>query len=320
MADLPKFVKISEEGPREGFQIEKGNIPTQRKIELIEALSETGLKHIQIVSFVNPKRVPGMADAEDVVRGFKPKAGVKYTALWLNEKGLERAKTHTDKLTLEGKISIYASEKFSTRNNNRNTEQEFEYSRRVLENYLENGIPVKRGSVAAAFGCNYQGDMPVARIVDIVSRIFDLADEYDVKLEELSFADTMAWATPLQIKRLLGAVREKWPTQRFGLHLHDTRGMGIANAMAGLEMGVDMFDACVAGLGGCPFAAHKGAAGNVCTEDLVFMCNEMGIETGIDLDKMIECAQLAEEIVGHPLPGSVKMGGNLAKLRAAAAA
>ena len=320
MADLPKFVKISEEGPREGFQIEKGDIPTARKIELIDALSETGLKHIQIVSFVNPKRVPGMADVENIVRGFKPKPGVKYTALWLNEKGLERAKAHQDKLTLEGKISIYASEKFSTKNNNRNTEQEFEYSRRVLENYLENGIPVKRGSVAAAFGCNYQGDMPVAKIVDIVSRIFELADEYNVKLEELSFADTMAWATPVQIKRLLGAVREKWPTQRFGLHLHDTRGMGIANAMAGLEMGVDMFDACVAGLGGCPFAAHKGAAGNVCTEDLVFMCNEMGIETGIDLDKMIECAQLAEEIVAHPLPGSVKMGGNLAKLRAAAAA
>src|SRR5690349_5800031 len=138
MADLPKFVKISEEGPREGFQIEKGNIPTARKIELIEALSETGLKHIQIVSSVNPKRVPGMADAEDIVNGFKPKPGVKYTALWLNEKGLERAKAHQDKLTLEGKISIYASEKFSTKNNNRNTAQEFEYSRRVLENYLEN--------------------------------------------------------------------------------------------------------------------------------------------------------------------------------------
>jgi hydroxymethylglutaryl-CoA lyase len=140
-----------------------------------------------------------------------------------------------------------------------------------------------------------------------------------VKLKELSFADTMAWATPLQIKRLVGAVREKCPDVRLSLHLHDTRGMGIANAYAGLEMGVDMFDACVAGLGGCPFAAHKGAAGNVCTEDLVFMCREMGIETGIDLDRMIECAHLAEDIVGHPLPGSVKLGGNLDKLRAASA-
>src|SRR5262245_3974139 len=318
MADLPKSVRINEEGPREGFQIEKGPISTARKIELIEALSETGLKQIQVTSFVNPKRVPGTADAEEVVRSFRPKPGVDYTALWLNEKGLERARA-TGKLKLEGKISIYASEKFSVRNNNRTTAQEFEYARRVLENYLEHGMPVERGSVAAAFGCNYQGDIPLQNILEIVRRIFELADEYGIKLKELSFADTMAWATPLQIRRLLGAVRENYPEQRLSLHLHDTRGMGIANAHAGLEMGVDMFDACVAGLGGCPFAAHKGAAGNVCTEDLAFMCQEMGIATGIDLDRMIECAQLAEDIVGHPLPGSVKLGGNLAKLRAASA-
>lgn len=317
MSDLPKSVKISEEGPREGFQIEKGPIPTARKIELIEALSETGLDHIQVVSFVNPKRVPGMADAEDVVRGFTPRPGVDYTALWLNEKGLERARAH-EKLTLEGRITIYASEKFSTKNNNRDTAQEFEYARRVLESYIEHGIPVERGSVASAFGCNYQGDIPVSAIVDIVRGIVELAGEYGVELKELSFADTMAWATPLQIKRLLGAIRDRYPDMGLSLHLHDTRGMGIANAYAGLEMGVAMFDACVAGLGGCPFAAHKGAAGNVCTEDLVFMCQEMGIETGIDLDGMIECAQLAEDIVGHPLPGAVKMGGNLAKLRTAA--
>ena len=187
----------------------------------------------------------------------------------------------------------------------------------MLDNYIANGIPVDRGSVASAFGCNYQGDIPVATIIDIVKRIFEMADEYGITLNELSFADTMAWATPDHIKRLIGAVREKWPDQRLNLHLHDTRGMGIANAYAGLEMGVDMFDACVAGLGGCPFAGHKGAAGNVCTEDLVFMCHEMGIETGVDLDKLIDCARLAEDIVGHPLPGSVKLGGNLAKLRAA---
>jgi hydroxymethylglutaryl-CoA lyase len=314
MSDLPRSVTIHEEGPREGFQIEKGPIPTARKIEFIEALSETGLRHIQIVSFVNPKRVPGMADAEDVVRGFTPKPGVTYTALWLNEKGLERARAF-DKLTLEGKISIYASEKFSMKNNNRTSAQEFEYARRVLDSYIEHGIPVERGSIASAFGCNYQGDIPVPTIMDILRRIFELAGERGITLKELSFADTMAWATPLQIKKLLGAVREKYPGMRLSLHLHDTRGMGIANAAAGLEMGVTMFDACVAGLGGCPFAAHKGAAGNVCTEDLVFMCQEMGIETGVDLDKTIECAELAEEIVGHPLPGSVKLGGNLRKLR-----
>lgn len=314
MANFPKSVTIHEEGPREGFQIERGPIPTARKIEFIEALSETGLTHMQVVSFVNPKKVPGMADADDVVRGFRPKAGVQYTGLWLNEKGLERARS-TGKLTLEGKISIYASEKFSMLNNNRNTAQEYEYARRVVDQYKEHGIPVERGSVASAFGCNFQGDIPTSTVLDIVRRIFEIAAENAIRLTEISLADTMAWATPLSIKRTVGAILDKYPGMRINLHLHDTRGMGIANAYAALEMGVNMFDSCVAGLGGCPFAGHKGAAGNVCTEDLVFMCEEMGIETGIDLGKMIECARLAEDIVGHPLPGSVMKGGSLKRLR-----
>ena len=315
MSDFPKSVEIHEEGPREGFQIEPATIPTARKVEFIEALSGTGLKHIQVVSYVNPKRVPGMADAEDVVRGFKPAPGIEYTALWLNEKGLERARA-SGKLALNGKISIYASEKFSMRNNNRNTAQEFEYARRVLDQYKEHGIPVERGSIASAFGCNFQGDIPISTVLDILRRIFEIANENAIKLKEISLADTMAWATPLSIKRTVGAIREKYPDMRINLHLHDTRGMGVANAYAALEMGVDMFDACVAGLGGCPFAGHKGAAGNVCTEDLAFMCAEMGIETGLDLEKLIECARLAEDIVGHPLPGSVKFGGSLDRLRA----
>jgi hydroxymethylglutaryl-CoA lyase len=319
MSDLPKSVRINEEGPREGFQIESAAIPTARKIELIEALSETGLRHLQVVSFVNPRRVPGMADAEQVVAGFKPKPGVEYTALWLNEKGLERARA-TGKLTLEGKISIYASEKFSMRNNNRTTAQEFEYARRVLDRYKEYGISVERGSIASAFGCNFQGDIPTSTVLDILRRIFEIADQNAIVLKEISLADTMAWATPLSIKRTVGAIREQYPGMRINLHLHDTRGLGIANACAGLEMGVDMFDACVAGLGGCPFAGHKGAAGNVCTEDLAFMCEEMGIKTGLDLERLLDCARLAEDIVGHPLPGAVKFGGSLDKLRAGARA
>ena len=139
--------------------------------------------------------------------------------------------------------------------------------------------------------------------MDLLRQILDVAAEQDLKLSELTLADTMAWATPASIKRLVGAVRERYPSLRITLHLHDTRGMGIANAYAGLEMGVDSFDAAVAGLGGCPFAAHAGAAGNVCTEDLVFMCDEMGIDTGVNLERMIAVAQLAEDIVGHPLPG-----------------
>ena len=143
-----------------------------------------------------------------------------------------------------------------------------------------------------------------------------MAEEHGVTLKCVMLADTMAWATPLAMKRVVGALQDRCPDLDIALHLHDTRGMGIANAYAGLEMGVTLFDSSVAGLGGCPFAGHKGAAGNVCTEDLVFMCDEMGIETGIDLEALIECARLAEDVVGHPLPGSVMKGGDLQKYRA----
>jgi hydroxymethylglutaryl-CoA lyase len=169
--------------------------------------------------------------------------------------------------------------------------------------------------ITAAFGCNFAGDIPPKRVVELVQTALDLAAEHAVALKTVAFADTMAWATPLSIKRVLGAVRERHPQLELALHLHDTRGMGIANAAAGLEMGVAEFDSSVAGLGGCPFAGHAGAAGNVCTEDLVFMCQEMGIETGIDLERLIDCARLAETIVGHPLPGSVMRGGSLRRLR-----
>ncbi len=315
MSDLPAAVHITEEGPREGFQIEKGAIPTARKIELIDALARTGLDRIQIVSFVNPKNVPGMADAEDVVRGFTPQPGVAYTALWLNEKGFQRALQFSGRLTNTGTIQLCASEKFSIRNQNRTAAQQLAGQHAIVEMYKSAGIAVERGSIMAAFGCNFEGDIPVSRVVALTQQILDVAAEHDVTLKYLTLADTMAWATPLSIKRVVGSLRERWPDLDVALHLHDTRGLAIADAYAGLEMGVTRFDAAVAGLGGCPFAGHAGAAGNVCTEDLVFLCHEMGIKTGIDLDALIACAKLAEDIVGHPLPGSVMKGGTLARFR-----
>lgn len=314
MSDLPKRVRILEEGPREGFQIEKGPIPTARKIELIDSLSETGLEQIQITSFVNPKAVPTMADAEQVVNGFTRKPGVRYTALWLNDKGLERA-IATGKLDIRGSLSLTASEKFLLRNQKRTLQQNLEAARAIADMFKHYNVTVDRASIMAAFGCNFEGDIPVSQVLEMVDRIFDIAQEKSLTIKTLSLADTMAWATPLSIKRVVGAVREKHPDLEISLHLHDTRGMGIANAYAGLEMGVSTFDAAVAGLGGCPFASHAGAAGNVCTEDLVFMCDEMGIETGIDLEKLMQSALLAEEIVGHPLPGTVMRGGSLAAMR-----
>ena len=315
MNDLPKSIRINEEGPREGFQFEKGPIATARKIELIDALSHTGLKQIQVVSFVPPQNVPGMADASEVVAGFTPNPDVDYVALWLNERGLQRALGHDDKLLIFGSIGLTCSAPFLARNQKRTMEENVEAQRSIMKMYRANGVAVKRGSLMAAFGCNFAGDIAPSMVADMVGQMLDLASESGESLEYLSLADTMAWATPLSIQRVVGAVRERFPNLRLSLHLHDTRGLGLANAFAGLQMGVDMYDAAVAGLGGCPFAAHKGAAGNVCTEDLVFMCDEMGIETGIDLEALMRAACVAEDVVGHPLPGSVKSGGSLKALR-----
>ena len=314
MSDLPKAIHIKEEGPREGFQFEKGPIPTARKIELIDALSRTGVKHMQIVSFVSPKAVPTMADAAEVVAGLTMQPGVAYTGLWFNDQGLDRA-IATGRLEIKGSISLTASAKFLKKNLNRTPEQQLAVTRGMLDTYRQRGIPVERATVMAAFGCNFEGDVPVSRVVEMVGQLLALAAGQGMKLGRVSLADTMAWATPLSIKRAVGAVREKYPELELELHLHDTRGMGIANAWAGIEMGVTRFDSSVAGLGGCPFAGHAGAAGNVCTEDLVFMCDETGIETGIDLERLAACGRLAEEVVGHPLPGSVMKGGSLRNLR-----
>ena len=314
MADLPRRVRILEEGPREGFQIEKGPITTARKIALIDSLSETGLEQIQVTSFVSKTAVPTMADAEEVANGFTRKAGVRYTGLWLNDKGLERA-IATQKLDIRGSLSLTTSEKFLLRNQRRTLEQNVEAVRSIIQMFKHYNVPINRGSVMAAFGCNFEGDISTTQVLDMVQQLLDLAAEADVKIEVVSLADTMAWATPGGIHRVVGAVRNKHPELELSLHLHDTRGMGIANAYAGMQMGVKIFDAAVAGLGGCPFASHSGASGNVCTEDLVFMCHEMGIETGIDLEKIIASGLLAEEIVGHPLPGSVMKGGSLDRLR-----
>jgi len=314
MSDFPKAVRINEEGPREGFQIEKGPIATARKIELVDSLSRTGLRQIQVASFVNPKAVPGMADAEDVVRGFARRPGVRYTGLWLNDKGLERA-IATGKLDIRGSLSLTASEKFLLRNQKRTLDENLAAQASIIAMYKHYGVEIDRLGIMAAFGCNFEGDIEPARVLALVAQALDLAGRHELTIRTLSLADTMAWATPKSIRALVGAVRDKYPDLELSLHLHDTRGMAIANACAGLAMGVAVFDAAVGGLGGCPFARHAGASGNICTEDLVFMCHEMGIETGVDLDALIESARLAEDIVGHPLPGSVMKGGTLAALR-----
>ena len=259
MPNFPRRVQIKEEGPREGFQIEKNLIPTARKIEFINALSQTGLKTIQIVSFVNPKVVPNMADAEEVVAGITPAPGVVYTGLFLNDKGMERALA-TQRLTVKGSITLCASETFLKRNQNRTLDQQLAAQHESIALYKRHGVTIESAGISAAFGCNFEGDVPVERIMSLAADIFNVAAEHDITIKNFALMDTMAWGTPDRIKRALGTLQDKYPDLDYVLHLHDTRGMGIANAYAGLEMGVAHFDACVAGLGGCPFAGHKGAA------------------------------------------------------------
>lgn len=313
MSDLPRFLTIREVGPREGFQMESPDIPTGDKVRLVDALSETGLRHIEVTSFVSPRWVPQMADAEEVAESFRPKPGVSYTALYLNEQGFERVRA-TGKFDLFGHLGIAASEAFSKRNTNRTIEETLAAFPGRIERYQELGLPIRAG-IMTAFGCNFQGDIPLEQVLRLVQDLMDLSEDWGFSLDELSLADTMGWANPLQIRRTVDALRGRWPALRLSLHLHDTRGTGLANAFAALAVGIDTLDSSIGGMGGCPFAGHQGAAGNICTEDLAFLTQEMGIETGLDLEKLIGCGRLAEEILGHSLPGKVMKGGTLAQYR-----
>ena len=318
MSDLPKRIDIHEEGPREGFQIEAGPISTADKVRFCEVLAETGLHDVQCVSFVDARRVPGMADAVEVAQTIRQRPDVHYTGIALNLRGYERA-VQTP-LHITGSLQMSASNTFSIHNTNKNNEETLAEQRRQLEFFRDKGIEVDTAIVMTAFGCNFEGAIAPETVRDCVGRLLELADEFDIKLDRMRLADTVGWASPLSVQRVVGIVRDKWPELKLGLHLHDTRGTGMANALMGLQMGIDSYDTACAGLGGCPFAGHKGAAGNICTEDLVFMAHEMGIETGVDLDALIECARMAEDIVGHQLPGKIMHGGSLSKFRQGAGA
>ncbi|MBU99350.1 MAG: hydroxymethylglutaryl-CoA lyase [Rhodospirillaceae bacterium] len=315
MSDFPSTVEIHEEGPREGFQIEPGPISTVDKVKLIDALSKTGLKHIQACSFVNPRLVPGWADAEKVVESFNAHEGVEYTGLYFNGNGLDRALAFKDKLTISGSISLTASEGFTKKNLNRSHAENMAAMERHVISHLELGIPVNRIGVMAAFGCNYQGDISPETVIKTLEDGMQIAAQTGAEITLFSLADTMGWAAPHRIERVVGEVRNVWPDMNISLHLHDTRGLAIANAYSALKMGIRQFDSTVGGLGGCPFAGQPKAAGNICTEELVLLCEELGIATGVDLDQLIDVGRLAEDIVGHQLPGELIHAGSLDAFR-----
>ena len=316
MSSLPSRVEIHEEGPREGFQIEAKTYPLAERAALVEALAASGLAQIQVASFVNPRRVPQMADADQLFAAVRKRAGTRYTGLWLNEAGFERARA-VPQVDLAGTLYFYASDAFSRQNNGRGAQQVAQEQRQWVRRYRQAGLAIESAYVMTAFGCNLEGEISEARLAETLRDMAALLRDEGVTLPKLYLADTVGWANPHALRRRVELVRKLLPGVRVGLHLHDTRGLGIANAFAALEMGVDLFDASVAGLGGCPFSghAHGSAAGNVCTEDLVFLCHELGIQTGIDLEMLLEAARLAERIIGRRLEGKLMHAGTLAAWR-----
>lgn len=313
MTDIPTRIDILEEGPREGFQSEPPGIATADKLRLIAALADTGLREITCASFVNPKVLPQMADAAEIAHGLPRRDDVSFGALWLTKSGFQRARDTA--FTLRPVISGSASDTFLLKNNNRTPEAGLEDQRAMRGLYDEAGLGPSPVYVFTAFGCNYEGAVPVGKVVQTADRLVALLTEAGQAPSEICLCDTIGAANPALVRRVVGAVRDRWPDVPVALHLHDTRGLGLANAMAGLDLGVARFDSSIGGLGGCPFAGSKAAAGNIATEELVFLCEELGIETGVDLERAIEAARLAEEIVGHPLPSRVMKAGSLKQFR-----
>lgn len=310
---LPQRVQLYEVGPREGFQSETAPISTEEKVTFVNELSKTGLKNIEVTSFVSPKWVPQMADAEQLLATIDRNPDVTYRAAYLNVQGLKRALSSD--VTLDGSLVLSASDTFSKRNMNKSTDEMFSKLPEWIEAYQAANIPVKQMGFMASFGCNFEGYVELDHVIHLMSNVINLADSYGEKIQKVKLADTMGWANPEQIKKTVQTIQDKWPELAIHLHLHDTRGLGLANVYAGLQEGLWEFDTAIGGLGGCPFAAVKGAPGNISTEDVAFLCEQMGIDTGLDLEALVKTAKMAEQLIGRELPGHLTKGGILTDIR-----
>src|SRR4051795_6330676 len=296
MSDLPESVSLREVGPRDGLQNE-APVSTEAKVELIDVLSATGVRRIEAVSFVHPRAIPQMADADEVWKRVTRNPDVRYSALVPNLKGAQRALAS---VFADIEVVVSASDTHNRKNVNRSTDESLDDIAALIDAVQADGATVQV-IVSTAWGCPYEGDVPVQRVVSVASRaVRDGADG-------VSFGDTTGMATPSRVTRLVGELRSAHPDVPLNLHFHNTRGTGLANVLAALELGVVDFDASVGGLGGCPYA--PGATGNVATEELVHMVEDMGVATGVDLAAMIDAAATAERIVGRTLPSQVLRAG-----------
>ncbi|MBI4339042.1 MAG: citramalate synthase [Chloroflexi bacterium] len=314
---FPK-VEYTEQSMREGMQIEDANIPVQDKIKLLDALSETGLKEIVVGSFVSPRYTPQMARIDEIVQGFHPQPGVRYTCLTMNERGIERAKQYIPPLSLERRgppsLSVPLDDIFQRRNANRPQFDSFEQWPRTIARAQEQGAKEAGIGVGHPWGGNFIGRIPAEVPLKMLEKEHELWDEVGIKVTHCSLGDTMGWNMPHLVKETLVTVKERWPEiTNWSFHLHNARGTALATAWTILdalspEDSVHL-DGTIGGFGGCPYCGHGRATAMMPTEDLVNMLEEMGVDVGVDLDKLVECVWMAEEILARPLMGHVSKAG-----------
>ena len=293
----PRQVRLREVGPRDGLQSEKASIATKDKVALIDALSASGLSLIEATSFVSPAAVPQMADAHEVLRRIARPEGVAFSALVPNRKGAELAiEARADLL----QVFIAATDAYNLANVRRTVKESLDDVHDVVEVGRAAGLPVE-GTISTAFGCPYEGDVAPERVVEVSGWLADIG------IDVISYGDTSGMATPIRVLRVVESVHTHLPQLTINMHFHDTRGTALANVVTALGLGVDYFDSSIAGLGGSPFA--DGATGNVATEDLVHMLDDMEVQTGVDLGLLLEAARLAERLLERELPGKLLRAG-----------
>ena len=299
MSDLPARVRIREVGPRDGFQNEPEVIPTDEKIRLIEMLGATGLGRIEVTSFVRPDVIPQLADAEEVLSRVRLPEDVAVSVLIPNERGLERALTHRDRFQeVNGFLS--SSETHNQKNVGRSIDESLEGLRRMFARARAEGLRCE-GVISTSFGCPYEGAVPFSRVMQIARELAAAG------CDEVGFGDTTGMANPLQVREFFATAFDEFQGVELTAHFHNTRGQGLANVLAALESGVESFESSFGELGGCP--VPPGATGNIATEDLVSMLEEMGIETGADLGAVVEASREAQAVLGRPLGSHVLTAG-----------
>ena len=321
MRQWPK-IKYKEEGMREGMQIEDANISVEDKVALLDALSETGLKNIVVGSFVSPKWTPQMALIDEIMAQFHPKPGVTYTALALNQRGIERAKQYSPPLTIERdgfpRLFCHMCDVFVRRNSNRSQMQEMERWPQIVAQAQELSIKEAGIGTNASWGSNFLGDFSVDALMTMYEKQHQLWDEAGIKVVSVALGDPMSHCTPMKVEETVGRIKERWPEiTHFSAHLHNGRNLALASAYQaiktlGPEDTLDI-DGAIGGIGGCPYCGNGQATGMAPTEDLVNLMEEMGIDIGIDLDKLIDCVWMAEAIIGRSLYGHVSKAGPMPK-------